>query len=561
MKLHLRTLAPVAALFFGVACTDAPPAAAPRDATAFTDASDAAPDLPAVVDAGSDAPTDAGPASRLAPGPYGVRPRDLAGPFTVMTQDGPWSFAEHFSPDDSYLFIVASTGSYSTQLLSGSLGDTLAASPRNVHFFILNGGGTATFTGFQQRTMDDLAGFSDEDRTWWTPRVHFVQDPLTGQQNWLGDLFRARRNTTNMVPRYEAVQWAVDRAQRIREVGQLGRIAGGGTLQLDLTYLSHEAQYYNFEADRERDLRARPATTVTLLDNATVTDTQDVDVVLPSGAELDGYDTLEVDLAMNCVNHRDGDCGAWDYLSYLWICDPAAPLADGGANYACNNEIARWITSYWREGRWVTDITGMLPLLRGGGRQHLRWNASRQWDPRPAPYVVSLSLRFSNQGRPVRPVETRPLYTGGALNDGWTTRHPATHFSVPPGIRKVELYSLVTGHGSATSQCAEFCNHGHHFALNGHPHVIDFPGAQTLEGCANRVGEGVVPNQDGTWYFGRGGWCPGFDVRPVVWDVTSELRTDVDNELAYTVTVNNNPLRAGAGYGDIVLSQYLVLSR
>ena len=369
----------------------------------------------------------------------------------------------------------------------------------------------------------------------------------------------------NMVPRYEAAQWAVDRFQRIREVGMLGRLASTG-LRLELPLLANEARYYNFEYAREQELAAHPATTVTLLDRATVIDNVDIDVTLPDRATMAGFDTLEVDLRTDCVNHRDGDCGAWDYLSHLWLCAEEAPSADAGSPDAgpalrCDVELARWITTYWREGRWVTDISGVLPLLRDGGRQRLRWYASRQFDPRPAPYVASLSLRFGNRRRALRPFETRPLFQGGALNSTWAARHPAQRFTVPADTRRAELYVLVTGHGAETSQCAEFCNHGHRFTFNGHDHVVEFPEARSPDGCAERVDQGVVPNQHGTWYFGRGGWCPGLDVRPVVVDLTSELRMGAENELSYGVTVDGRAITSMASYGNVVLSSYLVLSR
>jgi len=203
----------------------------------------------------------------------------------------------------------------------------------------------------------------------------------------------------------------------------------------------------------------------------------------------------------------------------------------------------------------------VLPLLRDGGRQRLRWYASRQFDPRPAPYVASLALRFGNRRREVRPFETRLLFQGGALNATWAARHPPQRFTVPADTRRAELYVLVTGHGSETSQCAEFCNHGHRFVLNGNEHLVDFPEARSPDGCADRVDRGVVPNQHGTWYFGRGGWCPGWDVRPVVIDVTSELRMGAENELGYTATVDNRVITSMAGYGNVVLTAYLVLSR
>jgi hypothetical protein len=542
-------------------------------ATPATDATvtDLGVDAPAAVDAGADAGApDVVDASAFRPGPYGLGPRDLAGPFTVATQDGPWAFEEHFTGEDSYVFVVVSPASYSTTLLGGDLDGLLERSPPNVHYFFLPANGASQLATLRGRFDGVLASLGDDDRARWSSRLHFVTDDLTTATSWLGQLYRARRATTNMVPRYESVQWAVDRFQRIREVGQLGRLAASG-LRLELPLLANEARYYNFEYSRERELSAHPATTVTLLDRATVVDNVDIDATLPDRAAMAGFDTLEVDLRTDCPNHRDGDCGAWDYLSHLWLCSEAPRDADAGASdgvppdagpaLRCDVELARWITSYWREGRWVTDISGVLPLLREGGRQRLRWYASRQFDPRPAPYVASLALRFGNRARPVRPFATRPLFQGGALNATWGERHPAQRFTVPADTRRAELYVLVTGHGSETSQCAEFCNHGHHFVLNGHEHVVDFPEARSGDGCADRVDQGVVPNQHGTWYFGRGGWCPGWDVRPVVIDVTSELRAGAENELTYSATVDNHGLGATAGYGNVVLTSYLVLSR
>lgn len=546
-------------------CEDAATPPAPVDATVTDVGSDASAAEDAREDAGATA--DARDASAFAPGPYGLRPRDLAGPFTVMTRSGPWTFEQHFTGEDSYVFLVVNPSSYSTSLLGGSVAALLEASPRNVHYFFLPANGSTQLAALEQRVDDDLAGFSEADRDWWSARLHFVTDDLNTTQTWLGQLYRSRRSTTNMVPRYESMQWAVDRFQRIREVGQLGRLASGG-LRLELPLLANEAKYYNFEYSREQELASHPATTVTLLDNAMVVENVDIDAMLPDRAAMAGFDTLEVDLRTDCLNRRDGDCGAWDYLSHLWLCSEVAPSADAGAPAAdagpalrCDTELARWITTYWREGRWVTDISGVLPLLRDGGRQRLRWYASRQFDPRPAPYVASLALRFGNRGREVRPFETRLLFQGGALNNSWAARHPPQRFTVPADTRRAELYVLVTGHGSETSQCAEFCNHGHRFVLNGNEHIVDFPEARSPDGCAERVDQGVVPNQHGTWYFGRGGWCPGWDVRPVVIDVTSELRMGAENELGYTVTVDNRVISSMAGYGNVVLTAYLVLSR
>ncbi len=39
-----------------------------------------------------------------------------------------------------------------------------------------------------------------------------------------------------------------------------------------------------------------------------------------------------------------------------------------------------------------------------------------------------------------------------------------------------------------------------------------------------QVPTGVVPNQHGTWLYGRAGWCPGGAVRPWLVDITGDLR-------------------------------------
>jgi hypothetical protein len=506
------------------------------------------------------------PSTPFASGPYGTMPRDLAGPFTLPTTEGEWSFQDEWTGEDHYVFLVYAPrvitfpgGDYSLDLFNGSVAELVNASPRNVHYFFLWYRDQPEFDTFRTNALSELDALPPADRDHWRARVHFVPTRADQLEGYPGNLVRDRLRSTLMVKRYDPFQWAIDRTQRVREVGQLGVLSSGG-LTADLLFLANEPTYYNFEWEREQRLRAQPATVVQVLDRETMVEETFPEVTLPDAATMATFDTLEVDLTMHCENHRDGDCGAWDYLSHLHLCEEPAPGdGDGGTSAPrCDTELARWITTYWREGRWVTDISGMLPHLREGGRKRLRFYASRQWDPRPANYIVSLSLRFSNRGRGMRPVEVRPLYTGGPLDANYNASHAPMRFTVPAGTRRVELYTLVTGHGADTNNCAEFCNHTHHFTVNGATHSITFPEARSQDGCATRVNEGVVPNQHGTWYFGRGGWCPGLDVRPFVFDVTADLRPGAENDLSYRALIGTAAPAAGRSYGNIVLSSYLV---
>lgn len=527
------------------------------------------------------------------PGPYGTTPRSIAGPFTLQTTDGPWSFDQEWTGNDHYVFVVYyPNNSYSQSLFAGSAKSLLKTSPPNVHYFFLRAGASSGFDAFVQRSMDDLLQSDAATLQHWRTRLHFGAEDITKAEGWVGDLVRARTKAQADYKLYENFQWAIDRTQHVREVGMLGVLTNTGTAY-DLSYLANEPKYYEFEFARQQQLDQENAVEVKLLDNQEIDDWEGPrnwrdavaypEVTLPDADTLAGCDTLEVDLSMQCLNHRDGDCGAWDYLANLYVCDDSA--VDGGMDAGtgmdmdagttdageptfkdprpgCDREIARWITPYWREGRWVTDISEMLPYLKAGGQKTFRWVSKHQFSPREVPYVLSLSLRFSNRSKGMHPAEIHPLWTeGGAFDSTYASRHPPIQFEVPAGVKKVELVSFITGHGADTNSCSEFCNHTHHFRVNGkQDHSLTFPEAATNFGCAQKVDQGVVPNQSGTWYYGRGGWCPGWDVRPFIADVTQDLIPGT-NEISYEALVGNSPPQDGKSYGSIALSSYLVYWR
>ncbi|MDP6934561.1 MAG: hypothetical protein QGG40_16680, partial [Myxococcota bacterium] len=115
----------------------------------------------------------------------------------------------------------------------------------------------------------------------------------------------------------------------------------------------------------------------------------------------------------------------------------------------CDTELGRWITTYHREGRWVHDVSGLLPMLEAGGSQRYRFNTT-------GPYLLDLDLRLSDQGKSERPEELTFLFSGGYIGPSYNEGYEALEIEVPAEATRVELATVISGHGMADpGNCAE----------------------------------------------------------------------------------------------------------
>ena len=414
----------------------------------------------------------------------------------------------------------------------------------------------------------------------------------------------------------------IDRFQHIRYIGSYADPtrydSSVGWFAPNLSMAANEAVYYNFEAERQLALDATGATVVPLL-AGTVSGNLSGEAVLPDAA---GFDTLEVDTTMGCGGVGEyGYCPAWDYMAYLYLtvtplpaenpyaetpcqakvveergtcsvegadCAADTDCVDGGTcvgyvaavsaetttatcfaeggqlpngSHTCNGdgtgfdeavcpteiEVGRWITTYHREGRWVYDISAMLPFVRSGGTRNFRYETS-------GPYSLDVSFRYSNQAKAEEPSDTRYLFNGG-------NHDQPTSFSVPADARKVELATVISQHGSDGENCGEFCDIQHWFVVNENlagTIVRDFPEAATTYGCMDVVDQGTIPNQYGTWWYGRGGWCPGKEVPTVMADITDQVDIGGENAIEYLRYRNGATYTGGA---NIRMQSWIVISR
>lgn len=472
------------------------------------------------------------PTRPFSDGPTGVYRRDTAADFSLdLINEPTWQFKTQWSGCENYIFIpdtLVVSALDSSSIWAKDVDTLLKKSPQNTHFFFVSraqsdDAAKTNLDAMRARIDDVLAAGVGIDSEAWRPRVHVVAKRAALLDGWIKDVLAGHGRGG----------FAIDRQQKIRGIGSFADVnrfdsaldmAMQWPWKANLAYAQYEAKFLNYEAEEQIRLDADKATVVSLFNGETLEEFAETDVMLPSADEMAKFDTLEIDVEQGCPDPKNpefGNCGAWDYLASLGVRNEAMQ----------NIEIARFITSYHRESHWVVDVSPMLALLQKGGMQHFRWDFAPNWNKQPT--ATRLSLRFSNQNKGYRPVRATFLWSGGDFNSMYNMSHAPVTVPVAATTKRTELWALITGHGAAASQCSEFCNHKHEFTINGQVFLKENKEAGTKDKCVLESEKGMIPNQGGTWWFGRGGWCPGQKVYPWVNDVSANATPGMDATISY----------------------------
>jgi len=496
----------------------------------------------------------------------------------------PFDFEQEWTGEDSYVFFSftpADPASMQTWFSwPGNYRGMLDASPENVHYFWLS-----DYDGYSQfdcaliKLYIEVGTYlflSPYERRHWRSRMHFGRAPCSEA---------ATPSFAQAVCGHAAT--SIDRFQRWRQTGYLGNpatFAGWFT-----SYLAHEPIYFNSEFDGlyQPDLA---------YDEITVFDRQRYvggwsmamtrAVQLP--ANLSVYDGLSVELLRGCPDsqnrYRDESCDPYDRLSHLSLCDAAGSDC---------REIARWVTPFARQPHHLSDISPMLAQLSPGARPVLKYQEKGQ-----SKGLLTLRLRLhrsarsesgsapseapSAEGASAEGEAERSSATAVGFVDAWagTLRFNPSYgalrggvdFYVPREARRVELVAYISGHGwgsTGCANCAEFCNSRHVFELNGGSRSFEeaFPEAVDSTHCLDPdvIATGVIPNQWGTWGYGRAGWCPGLDVPPHRIDLTDAVIPGTNNTMSYSACLVLGdgscvaPCECSDGYcPEIAMGSYIV---
>ena len=388
------------------------------------------------------------------------------------------------------------------------------------------------------------------DAAFWKERLHVAGGHPSNFPDWLKNVFNGN-------PGYYG--FGIDRHQRVRHLGSFADVtrfkqelqaAEKWPWENNMAYAAHEVRWYNAEAIRDAKLAAQQdVTIVSPWKGEVLKHWVETEVEFPSAGTMATFDSFEIDLTMNCPDPTKefGSCGSWDYLSHIKL------KKEGDEEGYI--ELARFITTYHREGRYVVDATPMLSYLREGGTRTIRFDISPEWNQQA--YLTDLDFRFRTGSQDVTPAQTTYLFGGGGFNADYNAKYQPMDVEIPASASRVEVWAIITGHGMDTDNCAEFCDHHHKFTVNGTDVTKTHPEVGNQVGCITQIENGMTPNQGGTWWFGRGGWCPGQQVEPWVADVTDAV---VPGEAA---TINYEGLYKGGtpqgNYGNIRLSSFLVV--
>ena len=454
---------------------------------------------------------------------------DTVAHFSLPTLDGTWSFRNEWTGNDVYIFLFKytdSSGNGNNADWSKNPGPMIRQLPDNAHLF---------YGSFDNSYNSDVQGrksavqsaLNADEELKWQDRIHYIDQDMSTASGGIGDL----------IGNWNSFYYGIDRFQRAREIGS---IYAWTSQTNDITHWAYEARMYNYEFPTEVRETDPNIHTVTIVDevwhsggwSGGYTSTyENASISLPNN--ISTYDTLEVFHEHACEDRRNryqksdgsyGGCHEWDYLAYMKICD-----RDNSSK--CGTEFMRWITTYGREGRWLTDISPYLFMLEDNDVRNFKYQGANKG-------TMTVKLLFSNWNKGERSTSGEQVFTGGQFAGEYNneSRYKRQHnFTALSDYHSLKIVATITGHGFNQDQanCAEFCDHEHHYFLNGNTAYEWHPIVSDSQGCEKEVDEGVVANQFGSWPFGRAGWCAGQDVKQWVYDITDWVDNSSTNNLQY----------------------------
>lgn len=231
-------------------------------------------------------------------------------------------------------------------------------------------------------------------------------------------------------------------------------------------------------------------------------------------ADVSGFDQVLMKVSLDCPA---GGCDPWDRFANLKI-------EVGGEDI----EIGRYITPYGNDWcDWTIDVTEYRHLLTGTQTltSHIEtWQNG---------WLVNTEFEFVPGSPTYQYTYVHNLWVDYDFTYGDTLFYsinlPEKVVNIPTNTEEATLRIVNTGHGQGnTDNAAEFSQKTHAIHVNGNQAFTQF----LWKADCN---QNPCSPQGGTWQFDRAGWCPGQDVKPDDYNITSLVTPGQDATLDYVL--------------------------
>jgi len=226
---------------------------------------------------------------------------------------------------------------------------------------------------------------------------------------------------------------------------------------------------------------------------------------------LDSSSAIKMHLTLNCPA---GGCDPWDRFAKIQAFH--------------NNEwfeIGRYMTPYKKSCGWILDVSDYRSML--SDTVILKSFIDTWVNPG---WLVHIDFEFISGTPANKIIKVENLWVSDNVVYGDNSQPitlPAITKTIDASATLVKLRMVNTGHGQGnTDNAAEFSQKTHNILVNGSTAF-----SQLL--WRSNCGSNPCSPQSGTWQYNRAGWCPGADVIPNNYDITSKITPGQPATLGY----------------------------
>lgn len=236
--------------------------------------------------------------------------------------------------------------------------------------------------------------------------------------------------------------------------------------------------------------------------------------------DLSNYSKITMRVAQECP---EGGCDPWDRFSQISVIKE-------GMTY----ELGRVMTPYGIACSWEIDVTDYRSVLTG---EVEIYSFIDTW-VNPG-WLTTVEFIYEEGVPTYDQIEVENIWVDYNVVYGDPSREPqppSITKTITNDIKKMMLRVINTGHGQGNFEnAAEFYPVTHHVMVGNNPlgHYL------WRDNCE----ENTCSPQNGNWRYPRAGWCPGADVTPTDFDITSMVQQQSEVTLSYELAAYINSCR------------------